>query len=787
MKKLSVLFCYIFALIFCFGAFSSTSVYAETDGVSYIEIDSIEDLQNIEMDNNYILTEDIDASAVSSFDPILSFNGILNGNGHTIKNLTIQGTSGVALFLNTYGATIKNLQMQNVKITANQNLDGEVVKCAILVANSTNTTIENVSFISGETQDSNNIVDINAKTSIYSGLIVADSKGGTKILNCYVEGDININGNDNFKSYYIGGLIGNLENSQIYNTISNININASNLNQNNINNNLFIGGMVGLAKGTQTSLLNNVMVGEISIDSLNVENFVASFVGFLYFPNDMPSNFLLNYFYTTLDEKFIGNYNQLKNSFLNQETSFNVDLITMQNVSYDVLLLKDSYLISLNFDSKKMWDFNSIWKIDERVSLPNLQMFSSFSYTLNEDLSFTSLTKPEIDEPIINFVKPNSYNYSYGEQIVVAGNITTSYDINKFYSVSGLRKNNSTLFLNQDVLDVINNEFVTKVELDENTNQYTLGSEIVVEKKINFSGYDFNIYNLNNGSIYWGTYKTQQKEDVHVYFIENCNISNQGEYGFLLQQIKYTLTVSTENVDYGTIRRSTADSSVKNEIIEDVVVYGQNISYIATPTEDFAFNSWKINEEQETFLTNLSTISAVFDEKAFMEGGIFENFVLGEDDLTLYATFTRNVCEITIKFAINDEIVDENLSKVYFDGIELATTNDVYFKKVKMGTDHTVKINIPAEYEITNWYLSDGTNNLGVIALEQDEIELSTTEEDEEIILVVNLFKEVDDITNNSALWWIIGGSVGGILVIGLVIFLIIKKKKDNSYKNYYY
>ena len=254
-----------------------------------------------------------------------------------------------------------------------------------------------------------------------------------------------------------------------------------------------------------------------------------------------------------------------------------------------------------------------------------------------------------------------------------------------------------------------------------------------------------------------------------------------------MQEIKYTLTVSTENVDHGTVRRATADSSVKNEVIEDVIVYGQNISYIATPTDDFAFNSWKINADQETNLTNLSTISAVFDEKAFMSGGIFENLTLGEDNLTLYATFTKNVCEITIKFAVNDKIIDENLSKVYFDGIELTLTDDVYFQKVKMGTEHTVKINVPAEYEITNWYLSDGTNNLGVIALQQEEIELSTTNEDEEIILVVNFFKEVDDMTSNSALWWIIGGSVAGVLIIGLVIFLIVKKKKDNSYKNYYY
>ena len=786
MKKIGVLFCCIFALIFMLNVVKLPTVFAEPE-INYVEISNVEGLQNIQSNQNYILTSDIDAGSVANFAPISQFNGILNGNGHTIKNVTIQGDSSVALFINTFNATIKNLQLQNIKVNVTQNLDGQIVKSAILVANSTNTTIENVSLINGINQDEYNTIDINSKTSIYSGILVADAKGGTKVSNCYVEGEISIDGNNNLKSYYIGGLIGSLENSQIYNTISNINIIALNLNQNIQNNNLYIGGLFGFVKGTQTSILNNVLSGEITISDLYQGNKIASFIGNLSCPNEMPTNLNINYFYTTLDISFIGNYEQLKTSFFNFETSFNVNLITMQTVLFDTLLLRDSYINVLQFDIKKSWNFDSIWQVEERVSLPTLQTFSTFSYEFNEDLSFSSLTKPQIDENIIDFVEPNSYNYHYGENIYVAGNITTSYSVNKFYKIAGLKKDSTTLFLNQNVLDVINNELVTKLEIDENTNQYTLGTNVVMEKKTNFNGYDFKIYNYNGGNVYWGNYKTQQQEDVHAYFIENCNITNQGDYGFLLQQIKYTLTVSTENVDYGTVRRSTADSSVKNEIIDDVIVYGQTISYVATPTDDFAFNSWKLNAEQETNLTNLSTISAVFDEKAFMSGGIFENLTLGEDNLTLYATFTKNVCEITIKFAVNDKIIDENLSKVYFDGIELTLTDDVYFQKVKMGTEHTLKIIIPAEYEITNWYLSDGTNNLGVIALKQEEITLSTTNEDEEIILVVNFFKEVDDMTSNSALWWIIGGSVGGLLIIGLVVFLIVKKKKDNSYKNYYY
>lgn len=110
---------------------------------------------NYPLDGKYILTNDIDLSSFKSWTPIgdinntddrtaetpLVFWGTLDGNGHTIKNLTIDWTTGtstsqifVGLFSATRGATIKNIIFDNANVTVsntlNQNFAGIVAGSA---------------------------------------------------------------------------------------------------------------------------------------------------------------------------------------------------------------------------------------------------------------------------------------------------------------------------------------------------------------------------------------------------------------------------------------------------------------------------------------------------------------------------------------------------------------------------------------------------------------------------------------------------------------------------------
>ena len=124
------------------AAYSVTTIFlvllvAATPAFAQIEINDIDELQLIGNDpgyplhGNYILGNDIDASATASwnsgagFDPIGSmpeFTGTFDGQGYTITGLTINrpASDDVGLFGRAWNATIQNVQFENGTVTANR-------------------------------------------------------------------------------------------------------------------------------------------------------------------------------------------------------------------------------------------------------------------------------------------------------------------------------------------------------------------------------------------------------------------------------------------------------------------------------------------------------------------------------------------------------------------------------------------------------------------------------------------------------------------------------------------
>ena len=110
----------------------------------YTLIKTAQDLDNIRnnLSGKYILMNDIDLSSYSNWDPIgeidphtgagTGFTGILDGNGHVVKNLTITSSSkdSVGLFgligdpSGNIKGEVKNLGIENVDININTNKDG---------------------------------------------------------------------------------------------------------------------------------------------------------------------------------------------------------------------------------------------------------------------------------------------------------------------------------------------------------------------------------------------------------------------------------------------------------------------------------------------------------------------------------------------------------------------------------------------------------------------------------------------------------------------------------------
>lgn len=109
-----------------------SNIWTMEDGVSYpvfkenaIKIATAEEfieLINADATGNFVLTADLDFADVA-FNGIESFAGVLNGDGHILKNLNIQreGDGRLGLFLTTENAEIKNLGIESSLIGTKDN------------------------------------------------------------------------------------------------------------------------------------------------------------------------------------------------------------------------------------------------------------------------------------------------------------------------------------------------------------------------------------------------------------------------------------------------------------------------------------------------------------------------------------------------------------------------------------------------------------------------------------------------------------------------------------------
>ncbi len=119
---------------------------------------------------NYMLSEDIDASAISGFKNVASFTGKIDGNFYAVKNIT-NGTSG--LFTSTNNATIVNMGVKDSTFSASGGDTGAFIQTAV------DTTLINVY------NDNSNITD----ASDYSAGLVGFANGIT-IKSSYSTGNV---------------------------------------------------------------------------------------------------------------------------------------------------------------------------------------------------------------------------------------------------------------------------------------------------------------------------------------------------------------------------------------------------------------------------------------------------------------------------------------------------------------------------------------------------------------------------------------------------------------------
>ena len=239
---------------------------------------------------NFVLDNDIDMSSVSNFTGIDQFYGIFYGNGHVIKNITINksGSGGSVGLFGEIDGKIQDLGLENVNITANNSyghtpkrmnvgalvgrlFSGEVKNCYV----SGGTVSGNATYIGGligkiseNTEYFTQLVsDCWANVTVNKTSYSKDSSGaagglvalsGGSISNSYSLGDVN-------SAYgYVGGFIG-IATGTISNSFSTGNVKVNNSSSSNTT---YIGGFAGALGQTGTMKNNNQMFGE----TVNMQN-----------------------------------------------------------------------------------------------------------------------------------------------------------------------------------------------------------------------------------------------------------------------------------------------------------------------------------------------------------------------------------------------------------------------------------------------------------------------------------------------------------------------------------
>lgn len=240
--------------------------------IEKIEIDSVEDFLKIneEPSKIYKLTKDIDFTSftLEEGDAVITqnFTGKIEGNGHTISNLT-----NASLFANFRG-TVKDLNIRNFTNEGTGNAT------TAFAQNSSSATFKNMTFdhitLNGThrvavvvgTDQSNSVFEKitvkNARvkgTGVYVSNFIGRKYGG-KVTNCYVQGTLECYTTE------CGGIIGALhDDGTIENVVSNVAISRPRSTDSRNNN----GGVIG-------NIINNTSIVKNSISIGNMTGFTAN-------------------------------------------------------------------------------------------------------------------------------------------------------------------------------------------------------------------------------------------------------------------------------------------------------------------------------------------------------------------------------------------------------------------------------------------------------------------------------------------------------------------------------
>lgn len=184
----------------------------------YIGIYTAEDLNNIRnsLSGKYILMNDIDLSVYENWVPIgtseTPFNGILDGNSFTVKNISISKIEGENPSVGLFG-TVANSQIKDTTVIGQINVDNDNgIRAGLICGEAYNSVITNCKAYGK--------VEVTTKAGVWVGGITGylstysntDEVKGCKIEFCQNNASVTVNGvcsyDTNGINYFVGGIAG---------------------------------------------------------------------------------------------------------------------------------------------------------------------------------------------------------------------------------------------------------------------------------------------------------------------------------------------------------------------------------------------------------------------------------------------------------------------------------------------------------------------------------------------------------------------------------------------------
>ena len=597
----------------------------------YRKIYSIDDWKEISKypTENYILENDLDFRNATNF-IIQDYRGILNGNGHTIKNINISGSSAGGLITNLHGK-IKNLYVENL---INDNNTDRKEQGFVRVL-SIGAVIENVHI-----KNSNSIrtTNINGTPATgYIGILVGQSTGGRITDSSVTNSKITANGQ--LDTIYAGGLVGNGSYVEINNSYTNnVDIIITDAietaiggiigNENNLGNisncyahgsiksdNSNLGGIAGKTKGT---IKNNFSFVNISSSSDNIGGIVGNnstgnnyyveknlAIGNIYSSSssenikNISGNIKVQTENYSYEEQLINGYKNISGGKtltfeeLTEENTY-LNYLEMQNLNFEKIedgvlpklcnsttneLLPNQEDISLKTDNKFNIDNISIEKINNDTVNIRLEIEN-----LNED-QITAITIEDMETEITRNITSKKTTY-----IEITGKPQKYYDSYRLAKIIYLNKDKEQ---EENVEMKLNVQFYKEIytfedwqNIDEESIQnYRIMSDIDfsgkinIKNKINVSRFDGNNHVLKNISL------KLDNNSALINFVQN-EIKD-----ITFENIEINSENATNNI--GIILRNSG--RIENIVFKDININAPKASYVAPISRNESMTIENIN------------------------------------------------------------------------------------------------------------------------------------------------------------------------------------------------